>query len=109
IAGRAGRYQAQGTFGVTGEAPELDESVIHAIENHTFRPVSRLMWRNNRLQFGNVNRLIQTLEEKTTNPWLGRVRESDDLAALKSLAADAEVRARASDGNSVKLLWDICR
>ncbi len=109
IAGRAGRYQQPGTFGVTGEAPELDEEVIAQIENHSFRPVSRLMWRNTRLQFGSVGRLIQTLEEKTHNPWLGRVRESDDLAALKALAVDAEVRARASDGASVRLLWDVCR
>jgi ATP-dependent RNA helicase SUPV3L1/SUV3 len=109
IAGRAGRHLAQGTFGVTGEAPELDPEVVAAIETHTFRPVTRLMWRNARLQFGSVGRLIQTLEERTANPWLARVRESDDLAALKALAADAEVRARASDGPSVRLLWDVCR
>ena len=109
IAGRAGRHTAQGTFGVTGEAPELDEEVVEQIENHQFRPVTRLMWRNTRLQFGSVGRLIQSLEERTTNPWLGRVRESDDLAALKALAADAEVLARASDGRSVQLLWDVCR
>jgi ATP-dependent RNA helicase SUPV3L1/SUV3 len=82
---------------------------VEAIEEHQFRPVTRLMWRNSRLQFGSVKRLIQTLEERTDNPWLGRVRESDDLAALRNLAGDAEVSARASDGPSVKLLWDVCR
>ncbi len=109
IAGRAGRHMANGTFGVTGEAPPLDDEVIEAIENHQFRSVGRLMWRNSRLQFGNVTRLIKTLEERTENQWLTRVRESDDLAALKALAADAEVMARASDGPSVALLWDVCR
>jgi ATP-dependent RNA helicase SUPV3L1/SUV3 len=109
IAGRAGRHLTQGTFGVTGEAPEPEPEVIEAIENHQFRPVSKLQWRNARLQFGSVGRLIQTLEERTDNPWLTRVRESDDLAALKALAADAEVAARASDGASVRLLWDVCR
>lgn len=109
IAGRAGRHLTQGTFGVTGEAPELDPEVVEAIENHQFRPVTRLQWRNARLQFGSVTRLIQTLEERTDNPWLTRVRESDDLAALKALAADAEVAARATDGPSVRLLWDVCR
>jgi len=109
IAGRAGRHMANGTFGVTGEAPPLDDEIIGAIENHQFRPVGRLMWRNSRLQFGNVTRLIKTLEERTENQWLTRVRESDDLAALKALAADAEVMARASDGPSVALLWDVCR
>ena len=109
IAGRAGRHLTQGTFGVTGEAPELEPEVVEAIENHQFRPVTRLQWRNARLQFGSLTRLIQTLEERTDNPWLTRVRESDDLAALKALAADAEVAARASDGPSVRLLWDVCR
>ena len=109
IAGRAGRHLTEGTFGVTGEAPEPEAEVIEAIESHQFRPVTRLQWRNGRLQFGSVGRLIQTLEERTENPWLTRVRESDDLAALKALAADAEVAARASDGPSVRLLWDVCR
>jgi ATP-dependent RNA helicase SUPV3L1/SUV3 len=109
IAGRAGRHLTQGTFGVTGEATEPEDEVIDAIENHQFRPVSRLQWRNSRLQFGSVARLLQTLEERTENPWLTRVRESDDLAVLKALAEDAEVRARASDGASVRLLWDVCR
>jgi ATP-dependent RNA helicase SUPV3L1/SUV3 len=109
IAGRAGRHLTEGTFGVTGEAPEPGAEVIEAIESHQFRPVTRLQWRNARLQFGSVGRLIQTLEERTENPWLMRVRESDDLAALRALAADAEVAARASDGPSVRLLWDVCR
>ena len=109
IAGRAGRHTTDGTFGVTGEAPALDEDTVEAIENHQFRPVRRLMWRNSRLQFGNVKRLIQTLEDRTDDPWLTRVRESDDLAALKALSADAEVAARASDVASVRLLWDVCR
>jgi len=56
-----------------------------------------------------VKRLIQTLETRTDDPWLTRVRESDDLAALKALGDDALVAARATDGPSVKLLWDVCR
>lgn len=109
IAGRAGRYKNSGTFGVTGEAEPLDDAVAEAICNHQFRPVSKLQWRNSRLQFGSVKRLIQTLEERTDDSWLTRVRESDDLKALKALAADAEVAARATDGPSVQLLWDVCR
>ncbi len=109
IAGRAGRHMNNGTFGVTGEAPPLDDATAQAIENHQFRPVQKLHWRNARLQFGSVKRLIQTLEERTFEPWLTRVRESDDLAALKAMAADAEVMARATDGVSVKLLWDVAR
>ncbi|MBI1416152.1 MAG: disulfide oxidoreductase [Limimaricola sp.] len=109
IAGRAGRHMTHGTFGVTGEAPEMDDDVIEAITEHRFRPVTRLQWRNSALQFGSVKRLLQTLEERTENPLLTRVRESDDLAALRALSEDPEVMARASDGRSVRLLWDVCR
>jgi len=109
IAGRAGRHIENGTFGVTGEAPPLDDQVAQAICDHKFQPVKKLQWRNSRLQYGSVKRLIATLEDRTADPWLTRVRESDDLAALKALGADAEVAARAADGPSVKLLWDVCR
>ncbi len=109
IAGRAGRHMSHGTFGVTGEAPELDDEVVKAIEEHQFRPVNKLHWRNSRLEFGSVPRLIRTLEQRTDDIWLSRMREADDLLALKALSADAEVMARASDGPSVKLLWDVCR
>ena len=109
IAGRAGRHVDNGTFGVTGEAPPLDDAVAQAICDHRFAPIKKLQWRNSRLQFGSVKRLIATLEDRTDDMWLTRVRESDDLAALKALGMDDEVAARATDGPSVKLLWDVCR
>ena len=109
IAGRAGRHLENGSFGVTGEAPPLDDDVAAAITEHQFKPVTKLHWRNSRLQFGSVKRLIATLEDRTDDKWLTRVRESDDLKALKALSADVEVAARATDGPSVKLLWDVCR
>lgn len=108
IAGRAGRHTDNGTFGVTGEAHELDDDVARAIMDHRFRPVSKLQWRNSDLQFGSPKRLIQTLETHTNDPYLTRVRESDDLAALKTLAADDLIAARCRDGASVRLLWDVC-
>ncbi|MEL6508918.1 MAG: helicase-related protein [Pseudomonadota bacterium] len=109
IAGRAGRHMNHGTFGVTGEAGPLHDEVVNAITEHRFLPVRKLQWRNAVLQFGSVGRLIGSLEEQTKDDWLTRVRDSDDLIALKSLAEDAEVATRASDPQSVKLLWDVCR
>ena len=109
IAGRAGRFKENGTFGVTGEAPPLDDEVAQAICDHRFQPIAKLQWRNSKLQYGSTKRLIATLEERTNDRWLTRVRESDDLAALKALSADEIINARAKDGPSVKLLWDVCR
>jgi ATP-dependent RNA helicase SUPV3L1/SUV3 len=109
IAGRAGRGMSHGTFGVTGEARDLPDEVAQAIMDHRFTPLRKLQWRNHALQFGSVNRLIETLEQAPSDDILVKAREADDLGALKSLAQEAEVLARASDGASVKLLWDVCR
>ncbi|SFQ97486.1 helicase-related protein [Poseidonocella sedimentorum] len=109
IAGRAGRGMSNGTFGVTGEAPPLSDEVAEAIMEHRFTPIRKLQWRNAALEFATPEALIRSLERPASDEWLTRVRDSDDLVALRALAADAETRARASDGASVRLLWDVCR
>ncbi|QFT93721.1 hypothetical protein FIU86_12790 [Roseovarius sp. THAF9] len=109
IAGRAGRGMSSGTFGVTGEAPELPDDMAQAIMDHRFTPIRKLEWRNAALQFGSVDALIASLEQKPEDDWLARAREADDLVVLRTLAEDAEIAARASDGASVRLLWDVCR
>ncbi len=109
IAGRAGRGMANGTFGVTGEARPLDEPVAQAIMEHRFTPLSRLNWRSAELRFGSIEALIASLETLPDSPHLTRAREADDLKALRALSQLAEVQARASDGASVRLLWDVCR
>ena len=109
IAGRAGRYTQDGTFGVTGEAPPLDEDLAKAIQEHRFAPLRKLYWRNAQLEFGSVGRLIGSLEEHTNDEWLTRAREADDLMALKTIAARDDMRARFSSAHDVKLLWDVCR
>ena len=109
IAGRAGRGMSHGTFGVTGEAPPLSSEVAEAIMSHRFTPIKKLQWRNSALQFGSIDALIRALEEAPQDDLLVKSREADDLMALRTLSQDAEVQARASDGASVKLLWDVCR
>ena len=109
IAGRAGRGMSDGTFGVTGEAPDLPEETVEAIEEHRFTPIRKIQWRNAALKYGSIDSLIRSLEEQPRHELLLRAREADDLMALKSLQSVAEVRARASDPQSVRLLWDVCR
>lgn len=109
IAGRAGRYQNDGSFGVTGEARPLPDEVIEAIENHQFLPVRKLHWRNARLEFGTPERLIASLETHTNNDWLTRARDADDVQALKALIDMPETRDRLRDARDLRLLWDVCR
>ena len=109
IAGRAGRGFKSGTFGVTGDAPALEDGVARAIMDHSFTPQSKINWRNHALQFGSIDRLISTLEMKSDDERLIRAREADDLRALKTLGQIDEVFARCTTGPGVKLLWDVCR
>ena len=109
IAGRAGRYTTDGTFGVTGEAAPLDPEVVEAIEAHRFRPLARLQWRSSALDFGSPERLVTSLEATPGDPDLQRAREADDLATLKELAAMPDVRARLRGPADTRLLWEVCQ
>ena len=109
IAGRAGRGMSNGSFGVTGEAPPLEDEVARAITGHRFSPIGKVNWRHAGMRFGSLPALIASLEQKPDHERLVRARVADDLAALKLLAQDAEIAARASDPASVRLLWDVCR
>jgi ATP-dependent RNA helicase SUPV3L1/SUV3 len=109
IAGRAGRFTADGTFGVTGEAGPLEPEVVEAIESHSFAPVRRLQWRNARLDFASPAALIASLEAPSDHPDLARAREADDLATLKALLELPDVAPRLRDSRDMRLLWDVCQ
>nr|WP_254443450.1 DEAD/DEAH box helicase [Ruegeria atlantica] len=109
IAGRAGRGMSDGTFGVTGEAPPLDEGVAQAIMDSRFTPMKKLNWRSAALRFGSIDALIHSLEVSPNDEHLIKARPADDLNVLKSLSQETEVAARASDPQSIRLLWDVCR
>jgi ATP-dependent RNA helicase SUPV3L1/SUV3 len=109
IAGRAGRFTADGTFGVTGEAPPLEPEVVEAIESHRFPPLRRLQWRSSRLDFGGVPALIASLEAPPDRADLARAREADDLATLRALGDMPEMRDRIRGPADVRLLWDVCQ
>nr|WP_247742589.1 MULTISPECIES: helicase-related protein [unclassified Ruegeria] len=109
IAGRAGRGMSDGTFGVTGEAPPLDEGTAQAIMDSRFTPMKKLNWRNAALWFGSIEALIDSLEVSPNDENLLKARPADDLNVLKSLSQVTEVMARASDPQSIRLLWDVCR
>jgi ATP-dependent RNA helicase SUPV3L1/SUV3 len=109
IAGRAGRHMSHGTFGVTAEEGPLDPTMVEAIEQHRFDPLTRLNWRNTRLRFASVEALLQSLDEPPSRPGLVPAREADDHRALRSLARHPEVRALARHPGAVRLLWEVCQ
>ena len=109
IAGRAGRGESHGTFGVTGTAPELHPALARAVAEHRYAPVAALQWRNSDLDYSGTRPLLASLERHSEDPRLIRARASDDLQALMDLAGAEEVAGRATGEAAVRLLWDVCR
>src|SRR5262249_49330518 len=109
IAGRAGRHMNDGTFGPTGEVPPFDAVIVEQVEQHRFDPIRMLQWRNAELDFTGLEALIRSLELAPPAKGLARARLSDDLAALKCLAAQASVASLATHSVQVRTLWDVCQ
>ena len=110
IAGRAGRHQRDGTFGTLGlqgeEGGGFSDEEINAIEEHRFRPLDFLYWRNSDLDFTDVRTLIASLEEKSEDPLLRSAPLAIDLAVLKLIAEDPAIGARR--GVAARRLWAVC-
>jgi ATP-dependent RNA helicase SUPV3L1/SUV3 len=109
IAGRAGRYMNDGTFGTTADCGALTRELVEQIEEHQFEAVRSLQWRNTRLDYSSVPNLVSSLEQRSTEHGLSRTRASDDLIALKDLMVRPEVKDRVSGPEGVKKLWDVCQ
>ena len=55
ISGRAGRYLNDGVFGITGDCEEINAEEINLIENHKFKEIRTLFWRNSNLNFSSTS------------------------------------------------------
>lgn len=109
IAGRAGRYSRDGTFGVTAGEADLDPEVVRAVEQHAFPDVRRVVWRNAALDFRSVDALVASLARTPPRGFMDLVRSAYDTDALLALAADPVVRSRAKNEAGVRLLWEVCQ
>ena len=107
IAGRAGRYQVDGSFGTVAPL-ELPPDVIEDIEAHRVPRVERLLWRNSSLDFSSPSALLASLRERPRSRWLTLQREAEDVDALALLVEDEKVRALARGAEQVTLLWEVC-
>jgi ATP-dependent RNA helicase SUPV3L1/SUV3 len=107
IAGRAGRYLRDGSFGTLAPA-ELAPEVAERIEQHRFEPMRRVRYRNADLDFSSTEALLAALEAPPPQPHLAAVPHAIDLAALRTLLRDPEIAQRARRGDPLELLWRVC-
>lgn len=107
IAGRAGRWIQDGTFG-TVTPLEIPSGVVHAIESHAFPRITRVRWRNDALDFSSLEDLRASLAEGSKRRVFRHVRDADDHQALLRLSEREAVARLASTEERVRLLWDVC-
>ncbi|MFZ4120763.1 MAG: helicase-related protein [Caulobacterales bacterium] len=108
IAGRAGRYRTDGTFGESGDCPLLEQETVARITEHAFEPEVAVEWRNADLAFDTVPGLIASLEQPPEVAGLSRVRDATDELTLKRLTDDQDLMDRAKGQANVRRLWDAC-
>ncbi|MBL4693536.1 MAG: disulfide oxidoreductase, partial [Magnetovibrio sp.] len=109
IAGRAGRHLNDGTFGTTGDILGLHPQLVEDIQEHRFKPLSYIFWRNSNLEFGSIKRLQSSLSQRPDHNMLRRVREADDEQALAYLIKDDAIKSLATTKDAIRLMWDVAR
>ena len=106
IAGRAGRYKIDGTFGVTGGCENLQTDEIERIENHKLDDINFLFWRNSDLNFKSSEDLIQSLEKKPSSNKFSKISDSLDENVLKYLVREKKIQF---SNDKLGLLWECCQ
>ena len=109
IAGRAGRYLNDGSFGITGQCKEINSEEVELLENHKFEDLQSLYWRNSKLNFTNTSALIKSLDEKPFKSWLRKINECEDEKALKFFLRSKNYENFQFTEEKLKLLWECCQ
>ncbi len=109
VAGRAGRYMTDGTFGPTADLDAFHPELVVALEDHKFDSIRTLFWRATDLDFASPENLKRSLEARPSVPELRRARSADDYNALVAAIASPDVADMAAHPKAVRLLWDVCR
>jgi ATP-dependent RNA helicase SUPV3L1/SUV3 len=109
VAGRAGRFLNDGTFGVTGDLEGFDNETVNRLENHSFDSVRVLQWRNRDLDFRSLDALRRSLGRLPQEQGLTRAQAAPDIEALEAVCRDESLRNLVSGHEEVARAWDVCQ
>jgi ATP-dependent RNA helicase SUPV3L1/SUV3 len=109
VAGRAGRYMNDGSFGVSAEAEPLDQETIDRLENHNFEPVRVLQWRNRELDFRSLDGLRKSLGHLPKVEGLTRAQAASDILALEAVCRDEATSGPIQTRSQVMRAWEVCQ
>ncbi len=108
IAGRAGRFQTNGSFGETSDCQFFEEEDVQRIENHTFDPVDFLSWRSSRLNYSSLDALSDSLHKPSPHKYLKRCPDALDEITFQALRHDSEIKDQVRGQEYVRRFWDLC-
>jgi ATP-dependent RNA helicase SUPV3L1/SUV3 len=109
IAGRAGRFRRDGSFGTLSGVEPMDPRVVEAIESHRFQAIERVRWRSSQLHFSGPDALLQSLRYRPTHRCLIPQHSVDDETTLVRLLDNPHVRQRVRGEAATRLLWEVCQ
>ena len=109
IAGRAGRFRTNGSFGTTGSCLPMDDDIVGRIENHSFEPLRFAEWRSTKLDFSSLETLQDSLAMPPIKPGLRRIAPAPDELALSRLLRVHDVRGYIRTEADVRTFWDVCQ
>ncbi len=109
IAGRAGRYKNDGSFGYTKQAGSLDPLIIQSIETHSYDQIQKIYWRNSNIDFSSVERVLSSLKQFPIRDFFIHKKNAIDEINFKNLVDDNEIKKYLISKENIILLWDICR
>ena len=109
IAGRAGRYENNGTFSLLKNAGELDIKTIQNIEESNFDSINKIYWRNSNLDFTSVDNFLNSLKTYPVNSYFIHKKNAVDELNFRNLIDDLSINKLLINEHRIKLLWDVCR
>ncbi len=109
IAGRAGRFRNDGTFGPTGDCPPFEDSLVARIENHAYDPLRGAEWRNGDLDLSSFEALLDSLAQPSPHPRLRRIAEAEDEASLSRFVRLPEIESAKESSHLARLVWEVCQ
>ena len=109
IAGRAGRYENNGTFSLLKNAGDLDFKTIQNIEDSNFDSISKIYWRNSKLDFTNISNFLNSLKIFPIFKYFIHKKNAVDELNFRNLIDDLSISNLLINEDRIRLLWDVCR
>ena len=109
IAGRAGRYLNDGTFGYLKTAGNLDPMIIKKIEDHKFDSIQKIYWRNSNIDFSSAESVLNSFKKFPVKNFFILKKNAEDEINFKALSEDIKIKKHLNNSDNIRMLWEVCR